>query len=95
MDGARPLGSCSSGIRCCTFAGASVVESMLSSVSSISESKALAACEDGTLAPGYCLAAGKSVRVDGCRALGLGCSRRRVTVPWIGGVRMRSPCRKM
>lgn len=74
-----------------TSAAASVVVSRMSSVSSKSGSKALAAYAGGRWVPARCSGAGRSGRVGGCQALGLGYSRRMGIDPLPGLVGMNRP----
>ena len=86
-----PLVSCSPGIHCGRLAVASAVGSRMSLVSSTSGSKASAACVGERLGPAHYWGAARSGRVDGCRALGPGCSRRRLVDPLPGFVGMSHP----
>lgn len=86
-----PWASCSSDIHCGKSAVALVAESRQSSVSSRSVSRASAACVDGTRGFAFGLDAARSGRVDGSRALGRECSRRRLIDPLLGLVGMSRP----
>lgn len=91
LGAVMPSESCLLRTHCGTSAAASVVGSRMSSVSSRSGSKALAAYVGGRLEPAHYLGAAKSGRVDGCQALGPGCSRRKKVGPWPGLVGISRP----
>jgi hypothetical protein len=57
------------------------------------ESKAWGERVGGTLEPAHYLDVARSGHVDGCRALDLGCSRKRAIVPLLGLVSIGSPWR--
>ena len=82
--------SCSYGIRCCTYVGATAAVSKQNWASSILVSRGEAARivvgGRSTRASAHCLGAGRNGHVDGYRALGLECSRRMVIVPGLGDI---------